>query len=76
MSTDPNLQDLMAKFLRSEATADTVPRPARAQDDRIEKTAAMRGTAREVLEAKPDNLQISSTPNPTTSDRSGGSSNE
>jgi hypothetical protein len=79
MSTDPNFESLLAQFLHpanAAAGVDSARPVASTGGDQVEKTAASRGTAREVIEAKPDNLRIPSAPNTTTGEKSGGQSSE
>ena len=75
MSADSNLQDRLSKLLASAQSSDDVPtRPiSSAQNNQIEKTATLMGTASELLEAKPADLVVPATPK-TTSEQSGGKS--
>ena len=76
MSADPKINDLFTTFFDSTNSAHAVSaRPlASAQGEQVEKTATSRGTAREVIDAKPDNLVVPTTPNTTASEQSGGAS--
>lgn len=78
MSTDHQIDDLLVRFAESSQADDFVPtRPvASAQGRGVEESAAMRGTAREVVDAKPRDLAIRKATRATTGGESGGNSEE